>query len=285
MARCCRNFSDRGFGWRDRPVMIVHALGGPIAQSFRVKGMRHQRPWAKRFALASVFLAGLWLLSLLRVDATEEIEAQPLELRVKRPVPRRSVQPYAEPIPVYVPKASTAPVRAEVQVHVIDSSGLPASNVAVRVSGCEDQTRVGGPVLAFDLEAGASCRFQAARRDGLLLSRSDLETRIVDGGPNTIILELPSTRTGGIGVQFQPHEEGMQVLWVMPGTPAARAGLAAGDVVLEVGGVPASTLESDAFIGLMTGPEGSEVDFLVGFESEEGFVEEEVTVIRQFLDG
>jgi C-terminal processing protease CtpA/Prc len=77
----------------------------------------------------------------------------------------------------------------------------------------------------------------------------------------------------------------MQVLWVMPGTPAARAGLAAGDVVLEVGGVPASTLESDAFIGLMTGPEGSEVDFLVGFESEEGFVEEEVTVIRQFLDG
>jgi hypothetical protein len=256
-----------------------------VARPLKFVGMRHKRPWGMRLALASVFLAGVWLLSLLRIDVAEETEAQALHLRVKRPILKRQYQRHDEPIPVYTPEAPIDSSRANVQVHVIDSAGVPASNVAVRVSGCDDQTEVGGPVFAFDLEADVSCGFQAARRDGLLLSRSDTETQTLGGGPNTIILELPAARTGGIGVQFRPHDDGMQVLWVMPGTPAARAGLASGDVVLEVGGVPAATLENDAFIRLMTGPEGSEVDVLVGFESEEGFVEEEVTVTRQFLDG
>jgi len=249
--------------------------------------MRRTGHWGHRLAVVGAILAGLWLLSLLRVDVPEDPRADPLVLRVKRPIPVHRYRAYDEPIPIYTSDIDTdlPPARAEVSVHVIDSSGVPAEGVAVTVSGCDEDTQVGGPVIAFDIQADATCTFQAVRRDGLLMARSASETLMVEGGPNTVILDLPTARTGGIGVQFRPHEEGMQVVWVMPGTPAARAGLEPGDVVLEVGGVPAASLESHDFIGLMTGPEGSEVDFVVGFESEEGFVEEEVTVTRQFLDG
>ncbi len=251
--------------------------------------MRRRRPpWIVSVILFIGIVCGLYLLSLLRVQIPDSEQIEPVYIAVKRPLPKSSHRVYSDPSPTPIHEVEDdveqIPV-AQVAVHIVDSQGSPIDNAIVRVSGCDQRRRHGGPMIPFDLVADTSCSFTAARRDGLLTATSVTETLTLDEGPNTVILKLPAARTGGIGVQFKQHDEGMQVLWVMPGTPAARAGLESGDVILEVAGVPVATLGDEEFIQRMTGPEGSDIDFIVGFESDEGFVEEEVTVTRQFLDG
>jgi len=270
-----------------RLVIIVHnpPLQGP--QSPRMGMMRRTR--LSRLPLLILIFGmglGLYLLSLLRMDVPDRIEAEPVYIEVKRPIKRKTshhVFPDPRPEPTWDTDVEF-PI-AEVAVHVIDSDGNPLDNAAVGVTGCDESMRRGGPVIPFEYDANETCTFRAMRRDGLLMASSAEKTVNLDEGPNTVILQLPAARTGGIGVQFEPHDEGMRVVWVLPGTPAHDAGLESGDVILEVAGIPAATLESQEFIDQMTGPEGSDIDFVIGFESDEGFVEEEVTVTRQFLDG
>ena len=103
--------------------------------------------------------------------------------------------------------------------------------------------------------------------------------------PAYALLELSSVRTGGIGVRFMPDAAGMRVLEVVPDSPADRAGLGPGDLVVDVSGQPTAGMESEAFVELMTGEEGTDVTFTVGWSGDTGLVEETVTVARRFLDG
>jgi carboxyl-terminal processing protease len=85
-------------------------------------------------------------------------------------------------------------------------------------------------------------------------------------------------------VVIEEHEFGVRVAEVVPLTPAWDAGLESGDVIVEVDGTPAGLLSLSDFQAVMTGPEGTEVDFVVEYEADTGFVEEEVTAARAFLD-
>ena len=70
---------------------------------------------------------------------------------------------------------------------------------------------------------------------------------------------------------------------VLPGTPAARMGLAEGDLIVEVDGLPTSALELDEFIEIMTGPAGTEVEFVIETELDTGFLEEKLVLTREVL--
>lgn len=251
--------------------------------------MTTQRPpWLVRLILFFGFMFGLYLLSLLRVQVPPRDDADPVYIAVKRPIQKTTHYVFPEPNTApfeELDEKGDEPAVAEVSVHVIDSDGTPIEQAVVAVSGCDERVRRGGPVIPFEFGPDEVCTFRAMRRDGMLTATSTQRTVTLDAGLNTVILELPAERTGGIGVQFEPHEEGMRVVWVMPGTPAYAAGLKAGDIILEVAGVPASTMATQSFIEQMTGPEGSDIDFIIGFESDEGFFEEAVTVTREFLDG
>lgn len=64
---------------------------------------------------------------------------------------------------------------------------------------------------------------------------------------------------GGIGIRFRVMADGVRVIFIMPETPAARAGLKKGDVITTVNGKALGALSADAAGKLLRGPEGSRV--------------------------
>jgi hypothetical protein len=105
---------------------------------------------------------------------------------------------------------------------------------------------------------------QAVRMDGLLYARSDpMRLEYTPGEEVEAELSLPQERTGGLGVQIAKNIEGIEVVKVWPGTPADEMGLAEGDIIVEVDGQPTAEMGLYEFIDGMTGPVGSEVDFVL----------------------
>lgn len=172
---------------------------------------------------------------------------------------------------------------ASLVVDIVDPGGRPAEGGSVLAIDCPGfQSREGG---FYEADAG-TCTLQAVRRDGLLFARSTRESvELREGEIAYLQLELQSTRTGGVGVRFRPTHMGMQVLQVVPGTPAWESGLEPGDVIVSVDGTAVTELSANAFVEAMTGPVGSDVQFTVRYPSDEGTEAETLTVQRTFLDG
>jgi carboxyl-terminal processing protease len=64
----------------------------------------------------------------------------------------------------------------------------------------------------------------------------------------------------GIGVAVDPQEAGLVIARVFDSSPAARAKLRAGDVIVEVNGHRLSGISADAAIAMIKGPPGTEVE-------------------------
>jgi membrane-associated protease RseP (regulator of RpoE activity) len=173
--------------------------------------------------------------------------------------------------------------RAVLIVDVVDENGRPDDDAWVVPVDCSDWD-----FLAPPNEYAASpgpCTVRAARRDGALQQKGPPVTlELALGEPAYVQLELPEIRRGGIGIRFQPTEQGMRVTSVAPGTPAFAAGIEPGDLIVAVGGEDVVNLDSDEFIDHMTGAVGTDVEFTVGIESDTGLTEEIVRVTRAFLD-
>ncbi len=208
------------------------------------------------------------------------------------PSPPPSEVAAAEPEPVEerveVPSAED---RQWFQARVFDADGNEVHDAWLLPVDCE----------GFDYDvarrlhsavAPGSCTVEAATRDGALMRRSDQVTvRLVAGAePQVVRLELPSERTGGIGVRFMPTGSGMRVLSVVEGGPAWEAGLEVGDVIISVDGEAVDGLDQQEFVRRMTGPEGSSVEFEISYrddveEPSSEPVVERVRVRRRYLDG
>ena len=78
--------------------------------------------------------------------------------------------------------------------------------------------------------------------------------------------QLTSGKFSGIGVWLKIKDERLEIVSVLPGTPALEAGLKSGDVITEVDGETLGDLtpaESDRAVNLIKGPEGTDVDLKV----------------------
>ena len=74
--------------------------------------------------------------------------------------------------------------------------------------------------------------------------------------------QLTTGKFSGIGVWLKIKEERLEIVSVLPGTPALEAGLKRGDVITEVDGKTLGQLtpaKSDEAVNLIKGPEGTEV--------------------------
>jgi carboxyl-terminal processing protease len=87
---------------------------------------------------------------------------------------------------------------------------------------------------------------------------------------------------GGIGVQVEiDRHEGLKVVSPMVGTPAYRAGLIAGDRIVEIDGKPTQGITMDEAMQRIKGPEGSQIAIKVIHPGKT--TPEEVKVKRQAI--
>lgn len=84
---------------------------------------------------------------------------------------------------------------------------------------------------------------------------------------------------GGIGIQIAAEQRRLTILSPMYGTPAYRAGLLAGDVILEIDGKSTEGLSHDDAVGKLKGDEGTPVTLTVVHSGKEA--KEKVTITRQ----
>ncbi len=68
---------------------------------------------------------------------------------------------------------------------------------------------------------------------------------------------------GGVGLEVLPGEEWVTVVTALPGTPGTRAGIRAGDQIVEVGGVSVEGWESDDVVESLRGRPGTSVSVKV----------------------
>jgi carboxyl-terminal processing protease len=67
----------------------------------------------------------------------------------------------------------------------------------------------------------------------------------------------------GIGVEVVPGKEGVEVVHRMDGSPAQRAGIETGDIIISIDGVNVDPEDLDGAIARMRGPEGSTIHLVV----------------------
>lgn len=90
----------------------------------------------------------------------------------------------------------------------------------------------------------------------------------------------------GIGVTVQPHERGLVIAHVIPGTPAAKAGLRAGDRIVAVGRNTLAGHPQSYAIGLIKGEPGTKVSITTERDGVRRVQEiERAEIVEPVVDG
>lgn len=85
---------------------------------------------------------------------------------------------------------------------------------------------------------------------------------------STATIAQTSESFGGLGISVYPGKKGASVASVLPKSPAAQAGLQAGDVIISVNGTLLSTVAPENQISLLRGNSGSSVALQVNRAGE-----------------
>lgn len=110
-------------------------------------------------------------------------------------------------------------------------------------------------------------KFMQAGIDGMLGSL-DPYTVYIDREEGDEVDLLTSGRYGGIGVTIGSREGSIQIITVMDGNSAQRAGIIPGDKILEIDGSKVSGKKPDEVRSLTRGEPGTEIKILVDREGE-----------------
>ena len=85
---------------------------------------------------------------------------------------------------------------------------------------------------------------------------------------NTAILAQTAEQFGGFGISVYPGKKGASVSSVLPNSPAAEAGLQAGDVIISVNGTLLSTVAPEKQLSLLRGTPNSSVSLQISRAGE-----------------
>nr|MBC7243737.1 S41 family peptidase [Chloroflexota bacterium] len=117
---------------------------------------------------------------------------------------------------------------------------------------------------------------------GMVASLGDRHTAFLTPEQANVFNQDLEGEFGGIGVTVNMTEDGyLQVVRLIPGAPAEKTSLKAGDLILEVDGKSIQGLDLAQAISLIRGPKGTTVRLLVKhFEGDT----EEITVTRALIE-
>ncbi len=99
---------------------------------------------------------------------------------------------------------------------------------------------------------------------GMLESLDDPYTGFFDSEESREFLESVSGYYEGIGLEVGLRDGDIKVISPIEGTPASRAGIKAGDVILEIDGRSTTDMSLERAVDLMRGKQGTEVTLLIG---------------------
>ena len=85
----------------------------------------------------------------------------------------------------------------------------------------------------------------------------------------------------GVGMEVGQKDGILTVISPLKGTPAAKAGVLAGDKIVEINGTSTVDMSVDAAIKLIRGPKGTEVKFKIAREGKSDYIE--IKVIRDVI--
>ena len=86
---------------------------------------------------------------------------------------------------------------------------------------------------------------------------------------------------GGIGIHVNASSDKLEIISVLPGSPAFRGGLKTGDEIVEVDGKSMKGLTQAALTERLTGPSGRPVE--LGIVRADSATTEQVTVVREII--
>lgn len=132
----------------------------------------------------------------------------------------------------------------------------------------------------LDVDPGP-CHLQAVRRDGIFTVRSPVVDVDPRSGQEVVLdLGLPAFHAAGVGTQVVARDGGIGIKKVYPGTPADRAGLKDGDLVIALNGDDVSGWTTDEFVDVALGEAGSKVTYTVLRDGEQV----DVDMAREAID-
>ncbi len=108
--------------------------------------------------------------------------------------------------------------------------------------------------------------------NGAVVGLKDRFSNYFDAKQYASFLESTSGAFSGIGLDVLGDPAGLKIQRVIPGAPAARAGLVAGDLVIAVNGASIAGKSSDAATALIKGPPGTLVTLTISSDGKRRIV-------------
>ena len=94
------------------------------------------------------------------------------------------------------------------------------------------------------------------------------------------LMESASGKFGGLGIVISKKDEGMQVISPIDDTPAYKAGIQAGDLIVKIGKKPVRGMSLEDGVDLMRGEPGTDVQITILRKNQKPFV---VNITREII--
>ncbi len=116
---------------------------------------------------------------------------------------------------------------------------------------------------------------------GMVSSLGDPYTVFMNPQEAKMFLEDVGGSFEGVGMEIGIKNKQLQVISPLPGTPAAKAGIRAGDKILKIDGTSTENMTTDKAVSLIRGPKGSTVTLTLlrdSWDSSKDFVIQRDTI-------